>query len=419
MVNLKMNWGRGMNRIGDVLMQDLFSRTLQELIPRTLHCILGLALLFAGAAWGSEPVTAKGTAYFPGCDTAAAIIPSYLGLSKEVWEYCLWSQEKVLGYEREVLDKASSDIKRIILPHLKNTEWVYPVPPNAGTEPDEKQIEENKSACTANLAALRSGKFTLFPQPDAKSSEIGYKALGQRWEDNSARVGCIDNHYDTCRLHNPFRACDSPPLPGNAHARFYKNPIDTKREITWMYGADRDQIFLVMASPMNPEFASEKYYLIATEESNCESKIISPNDGPLTGDGEMEETLFTEQAFGLIEIDGTLFAIAGGVVAMSENDRLWRRSEYEPLRLAYYDFSNPYWQPTKPDDTAKQIMEQATGKKISRMESARMAFKLKLSPSQQEVYDKNGLWPARVLDLYPLRASGKNSFEHCMWNIHE
>jgi len=32
MVNLKMNWGRGMNRIGDVLMQDLFSRSARNML---------------------------------------------------------------------------------------------------------------------------------------------------------------------------------------------------------------------------------------------------------------------------------------------------------------------------------------------------------------------------------------------------
>lgn len=228
-------------------------------------------------------------------------LPAPVCATKQAPQYCTWPQEKLAAHEQHIIDDAIGGIKKIIIPNLKGAIWV----PYDGVDPTNPKIE---AYCTAKLTALREGRARFFPQPQAKSSQVGFQKLKQRRGEEAKRESCDKGKS----VHAVFDAYSNSytewlyELQGG-YARLFLNPSDGAVRVTAAF----DHCNAVVG---------------------LEKSTASRTDRTRAGAG-----FFQEQALGLVEIEGELFGIEGGVMIMDGDASHWKDEIYFPIWDKTYD----------------------------------------------------------------------------------
>lgn len=240
------------------------------------------------------------TFYAPACATKLAP------------EFCTWHPGKVMASEQHIVDGAIENINKVILPNLKGAMWV----PYDGFDPTNPKIE---AYCASKLAALREGHFKLFPQPDAKSSQIGFQLLNKQVEEIERR--------ERFRVSPETRASDEKKMAD----AFVIAQLDTEyfnpyASTSWLYKLHHGYVLLNL-NPSNGQFRLGAVF----DQPNIGvglGKLISSQTEPT----ESGSGFFSEQAFGLVEIEGELFGIEGGVMLMDDDVYRWKNEIYQAIQ---------------------------------------------------------------------------------------
>jgi len=230
--------------------------------------------------------------------------PTSVCTKEQPLEYCSLSQAKLIVREQEIIDDAANKISKIIIPNLNKTNFVRDV----GVDNDiNKKIE---SYCSEKLSALREGHIKLFPQPQAKSSQVGFQMLNQRREVKLKEQSC-DKGRGLYAMLNTYNISDTEWLYEypDGLARLFINHKDGAVSLT----ATFDQCNAVVG---------------------LADLIASRTDAIGSGAG-----FFTEQAFGFVKIEGELFGIEGGVMVMDGDAYHWKDSAYFSVWDKTYDMS--------------------------------------------------------------------------------
>lgn len=275
-----------------------------------------------------------------------AVLPAPVCARKHPSEYCSWPQEKLMTREKNVIEDVVKKFNKFVFPNLNQTTFVQDVRVDLDTN---QKIE---TYCSAKLSALREGRSNLFPQPKAKSSQVGFQMLKQRREDKAKQESC-DRGRGAYAMFDTYTLSDTEwlyELP-DGQARLFINPIDGTIRLTAVF----DQCNAVVG---------------------IEELIASQADTTKAGAG-----FFTEQALGLVEIEGELFGIEGGAMVMDGDVRHWKDGAYFSVWDKTYDLSK---------DAAHEI------------------------------------WDVRILTLYPLSSRWAEHYRHtdlsnkaCTWIIQD
>lgn len=192
--------------------------------------------------------------------------------------------------------------------------------------------------------------------------------------------------------------------PGSLKSR---RPENYSTGNVWYYETEGGQALLHGAPYLRKDTLSVK-----VENARCwpEDQYLGV---PLSGEPKkkLQELRFSQYASGLIKINDELFGLEGGVMGMADVEG-WKYTLFEALRNDYYDFKP---EPIASSPGVEKMFEQVTGRKPVAIESVVLGPFFKFTPAQQASYDKTGLWPGRVLVLYPVNPI--NDSDICMWNL--
>jgi len=237
---------------------------------------------------------------------AVTVIPAPACATQQAAKYCNWTQEELISREQRVVDDATKNIKEIILPSLSRAVWV----PTEGMDPTNKKAE---TYCASKLAALSEGRVRYFPSPKAKSSEIGFNQLRQQDEEIVKRVGCQQRGH-----HQLYDA---------VQAKRYLQSFNSYTSWLYEFPQGYTQLYL---DPINGDISLDAVI------DQCKGSIVL-RDNKVSKDVKLLRQgpgFFTEQALGLVEIEGELFGIEGGALIMDQNSERWRWETYRPLMYA-------------------------------------------------------------------------------------
>jgi len=356
------------------------------------HLVLSiglLALFFSRIASASELLAPEKTT------------PASVCATKPAPKFCGWPKEKIMAHEQRIVERAIKQIKKRILPSLDRAVWV-PYTPTIF----DKTNPLTEAYCTNKLTALREGRGRYFPPPQAKSSEIGVQMLKQQREEKARLLGCD-------------RSNAGRPISGD---KWYLEPYTE-----WFYALPGGFARLYL-NPVRGYVSLESVLDQCNEYIHIQTSVDDAKK-PQTGRGD-----FAEQTVGLVEIDGELFGLEGGVLRMSDSG--WRYSIYGRLVFNYYDGVD--LQPLDPSVEEKTAQNQNSGAAPEyKVTTSLIKSKFKFSAAQQKSFDKDNTWLGHIFLLYPLNPPWRGYYRQlqipedeprmddgysayskpCMWNI--
>lgn len=336
---------------------------------------------------------------------ADAVIPSPVCIGKNAPEFCGWSKEKVMAQEQRIVARATEQVQKIILPSLNRAVWVSYY---GGDETNPL----TEAYCSNKLTALREGRARYFPVPQAKSSEIGVQMLKQQREEKAKLVGCDKDNKD------------------NYSYSILSESWALESYTEWLYALPYGFARLHL-NPANNNVSFESVFNQCNDGIHVRDSKINAKE-PLTVPDH--PGYFTEQTVGLVEIDGELFGLEGGVLRMDDGN--WRYSIYGSLIFQYGDGVD--LQPVEQDVEEKKALNSHSGTAHDyTVTTSLIKTKYKFSAAQQKSFDKNNTWLGRIFLLYPLNPPWRKYYRQlqipedepsmedgysayskpCMWNI--
>lgn len=208
---------------------------------------------------------------------------------------CDRSRGQMQAREVEILDQAKRHFNSLVLDHVRGAVWQ---PPNGPLWNGSEARTENY--CQGILSALQRKKFTLFPEPQAKSVQSSRQIAKKEL---SSSEGCQWQQL----LNAPSGVSN-----------------------IWLY------ISVNGVASLNFEQDSGTFYVWAQPRS-CASPPLELSSLLKTSAGRARQQTFQELTYAVIAIAGNLHLAVGGVLWMHGSNLAWRDRPFMSLRAGRMD----------------------------------------------------------------------------------